>query len=70
MTIESSGRLQNTPLLWAAYNGQLAIVEYLIEAGANVNAANASGKTALHIAVERGFTNVKNALLAAGANVY
>jgi ankyrin repeat protein len=68
--MEYSGRLQNTPLLWAAFYGHLDIVEYLIEAGANLDAVNAKGQTAIQIAMSRGNILVKNALLAAGARLY
>jgi ankyrin repeat protein len=33
-----------TPLHWASWNGHLDVVEYLIHKGANINAADNSGK--------------------------
>lgn len=59
-----------TPLIKAAWDGELPIVEYLISKGANVNAqANDTKETALLNAVTREHTDVVKALIAAKANV-
>jgi len=58
-----------TALAWAADKGSLACVEALIDAGANVNAADKAGKTALHCAASTGQHNVVDALVSAGAAV-
>lgn len=59
-----------TPLIKAAWDGELPIVEYLISKGANVNAqANDTKETALLNAVSREHTGVVKALLAAKADV-
>jgi ankyrin repeat protein len=59
-----------TPLIKAADAGKLAIVKFLLKGGANVNArGSADGQTALMNAVTRGFDDVVEALLAAGADV-
>ena len=45
-----------TALMWAAAEGHADVVRLLIEAGANVNAANQAGQTAVHSATIRGST--------------
>ena len=56
-----------SPLVMAVFAGHGAFASYLLEAGADANAAEA-GYSALHAAVLRGNLNVVNALLANGAN--
>ena len=53
----------------AASAGDLAKVKELLDAGADVNAANAYGGTALSFAVDRGHTAVVDLLLERGADV-
>lgn len=66
---EVQGRMMLTPLMRAAGNGDLSSVEDLIVKGANVNAADSDGYTALHYAAHCGDVRVVQALIAAGANV-
>ncbi|MBN1547106.1 MAG: ankyrin repeat domain-containing protein [Syntrophaceae bacterium] len=40
----------NTPLIWFAYSNYLEGIKYLISVGADLQAANADGKTALDVA--------------------
>ncbi len=60
-----------TALQLAAYLGQEEAVDFLLKAGANVNAIarNPSGYTALSGAVSRGHRNIAETILANGANV-
>ena len=57
----------STPLHWAAYQDDLAKVDQLIRAGANVNAANDIGATPLWAASLNGSAPIVTRLLQAGA---
>src|SRR5690606_4890757 len=59
----------STPLHWAVYEGDVDEVRRLIEAGADVSAANRYGATALGLAAEVADTEVLRLLLDAGADV-
>lgn len=58
----------STPLHWAAYRDDLAKVDQLIRAGANVNAANDLGVTPLWAASMNGSAPIVTRLLEARAN--
>jgi hypothetical protein len=58
----------DTPLHWASYTDQRAIVPLLIEAGADVNAVGNMGRVPLHYAVERVWDGTVKLLLEAGAD--
>ena len=58
----------STPLHWAAHRDEIAKVDQLIRAGANVNAANDIGATPLWAASVHGSAPVVRKLLDAGAN--
>jgi ankyrin repeat protein len=61
--------VDGTPaLLWAAHNGDAALVRALIAAGADVKATNAFGTTAIREASMVGSTETIRALLDAGAD--
>ena len=57
------------PLIDAVRRGDAAAVLLLIEQGADVNAAEGDGMTALHWAAERGHERVVEVLIATGATV-
>lgn len=67
--INSTDKVGNTALIWAAFHGHAWIVEGLIKAGANVEHANEAGDTALMWAAVSGHTGIVEQLIAAGANV-
>lgn len=48
-----------TPLMHAVIGGQLQIIKYLIEAGADIDIKNIYGKTVLDIMKEKGTSAVK-----------
>lgn len=61
------GDNRNTPLLMAAFLGQLGCVRALIESGASLDARDWRDNTPLRFAVQQGFVEVLQMLLAAGA---
>lgn len=52
----------DTPLLWAAYKGDLEIVQVLIGAGADVNVMGDLGNRPLHLAASADHPQVSNGL--------
>ncbi|XP_066977971.1 ankyrin repeat domain-containing protein 29-like isoform X3 [Macrobrachium rosenbergii] len=58
-----------TGLLWAAYNNDTAMVNFLVAEGSTVSRASASGYTALYHMAEHGNKEVVDMLLGRGANV-
>jgi ankyrin repeat protein len=59
---------QWTPLHTAAHNGELPIVDILLECGADIQARTHSGFTPLHFAVKNGHASVVRKLLAENAD--
>lgn len=59
----------NTPLIRAGCLGNLALTQVLLLRGADVNAKNDIGYTALHFAAQEGHAAVAQQLLAKGAAV-
>ena len=59
----------NTPLIVAAENGQAAIVEYLIQNKADLNAQNNEGKSPIVIAKENGHETIVKKLMDNGATL-
>jgi ankyrin repeat protein len=51
------------PLVLAAQHGRAAIVDLILNAGANIDQANVSGSTACHVAAEKGLVDVLERLL-------
>ena len=58
----------NRPLHIAAQNGHLELVKFLVGAGADVNAQNAGGQTAMHMATSYDIDAVVKVLNDAGAD--
>ena len=56
-----------TALHYAAVNGDVELVKYLIRKGANVNHKSAEGSSALYLAKQNGYKEVVNILKKAGA---
>lgn len=59
----------NTPLIRAGFLGNLTITKELLKRGADINAKNDIGYTALHFAAQEGHVDVARQLLAQGADV-
>ena len=57
------------PLVLATYNEQYETAKYLLEAGADVNAPDAGGNTALMGVCFKGYPNIATLLLDHGADV-
>lgn len=60
--------LRQTPFHWAAWNKNAPLMAYLLEHGANINAQNCSGETALHYAAKLNAPILRD-LLDHGANL-
>ncbi|MDA2938760.1 ankyrin repeat domain-containing protein, partial [Acidobacteria bacterium AH-259-A15] len=67
--IPACARDVNSELIEAARNGQTEKIQALLRAGADVNAKDAAGFTALRYAALRGYTSAVETLLEAGADV-
>mmetsp|Transcript_8696 Transcript_8696/g.18542 ORF Transcript_8696/g.18542 Transcript_8696/m.18542 type:complete len:670 (+) Transcript_8696:116-2125(+) len=60
---------KETPLIAAARSGNCAAVNVMLSSGADINAKNSNGQTALRIAAEEGHAEVVKRLLCRGANI-
>jgi ankyrin repeat protein len=67
--VDARTHMKRTPLHWAADSCQFEMVEFLLEAGAEVNATDVEGNSPLHLATERSFAGVCSMLLLGGANL-
>jgi len=52
-----------TAILWAAANGYLDVVRYLVEKGANLLLSSSEGKTPIHCAIKRGHHDIVSFLI-------
>ena len=64
--INARATINNTPIQQAAYSGHLETVRLLLSRGANVNIVGEGG-SALHIAIEKGHTDIAELLRQHGA---
>ena len=67
--VQSASKEGFTPLLWAAYRPNAAVVRLLLKYGANVNAGDHGGETPLMAAASTGIVNNVHVLLAANARI-
>jgi ankyrin repeat protein len=67
LSIDSQGRMGNTPLMWAAVAGNYELAEIFLNMGANYLLRNNEGQTAYEIARENGYRNITNLLRRYGA---
>eukprot|EP00826_Nyctotherus_ovalis_P005759 TRINITY_DN1130_c0_g3_i2.p1 TRINITY_DN1130_c0_g3~~TRINITY_DN1130_c0_g3_i2.p1 ORF type:complete len:663 (-),score=109.63 TRINITY_DN1130_c0_g3_i2:807-2795(-) len=67
--IDEKGLSDFTALHCAASEGHMAMAEYLVSKGANVNALSSELKTPLHLACNRGVLKIIQCLVEAGANI-
>jgi ankyrin repeat protein len=65
--IEAREDFRQTPLMYAAKNGNMGVAKYLLAKGASLEAKDWNGSTPLYIAVECQQTNFANFLLSKGA---
>ena len=69
VAMDTPGDNGETPLILAILGGQPAVVDLLIEKGADIRARNSGGFTALHAAAYVGDVDAAGKLLGNGANV-
>jgi ankyrin repeat protein len=67
--VDEKDKNGQTPLHWAAWGGHEAVVQLLMDSGADVNAKTEDGWTALHQAARGGHEAVIRLLIAGGADV-
>ncbi|XP_030910005.1 ankyrin repeat family A protein 2 isoform X3 [Melopsittacus undulatus] len=58
-----------TPLMWAAAHGQIAIVEFLLQNGADPQILGKGRESALSLACSKGYTDIVKMLLDCGVDV-
>lgn len=68
LSMQDRDQFGRTPL-FAAYKSSLESVKFMLDHGAEVNAADSTGNVPLHMAAWRGSTEVVDYLLTRGANI-
>lgn len=63
------GRYHSSPLIQACYRGHMKSVQILLAAGANVDAENEAGETALHMALIYEHNEIRDLLVSNGAAI-
>lgn len=58
-----------TPLMWAAAHGQIAVVEFLLQSGADAHVLAKGRESALSLACSKGYTDIVRMLIDCGVNV-
>ncbi|RMC16412.1 hypothetical protein DUI87_06741 [Hirundo rustica rustica] len=58
-----------TPLMWAAAHGQIAVVEFLLQNGADPQILGKGRESALSLACSKGYTDIVKMLLDCGVDV-
>ncbi|TWW66358.1 Ankyrin repeat family A protein 2 [Takifugu flavidus] len=58
-----------TPLMWAAAHGQIAVVEFLLQNGADPNLLAKGRESALSLACSKGYTDILKMLIDCGVDV-
>ncbi|KAJ8400126.1 hypothetical protein AAFF_G00401650 [Aldrovandia affinis] len=58
-----------TPLMWAAAHGQIAVVEFLLQNGADPNILAKGRESALSLACSKGYTDIVKMLIDCGVDV-
>jgi ankyrin repeat protein len=70
VTVNSRGDNGQTPLHWMATLGDVAAIELLLSAGADVNVADRSGDTPLHAAIQSRQVSAARCLVNNGADCH
>ena len=69
IAVDVADNEKHTPLMWASFNGHTAVVEYLIEHKAKVNALDVNGRNALMYASSGPFAETVGLLINKGSSV-
>jgi len=69
ISAENQNTTRDLPLHSAAGTGQLEVIRYLVEAGAEVDAGDSDGSTPLHVAALRGHLACVDFLIEKGADI-
>lgn len=66
--LNQQSRFGYTPIMWAAKNGHLDLVNFMLERGAETTPVNNNKETALTLAINKRFTDVGMALIEGGCD--